>query len=281
MDVSIFLPIAIAIPIYLIIPFLLYNKRQHNKRKDPFNEFDIPRPAGHSLNAKLLDLSFDIGSQLVLVIALSALIVLVIAIDNINSITTWAINLGFTCALIYTGWKLTKLQKTMQNYRDGLNAELIVGQSLTKLLPHNFYVYHDIPATNFNVDHVVVSPNGVYAIETKSRRKLIENEGHKVRIENNKLEFKSWTETKPIEQAKSIAIWLSEHLTGSVGEQIKVQPILALPGYFIERKDRNSLPVLNHKNLMSPKNFPNNQVLSDKVIQQICYQLEQAQKKEN
>ena len=32
-------------------------------------------------------------------------------------------------------------------------------------------VYHDIPGNNFNIDHVVVGPNGVFAVETEGRSK--------------------------------------------------------------------------------------------------------------
>ena len=29
------------------------------------------------------------------------------------------------------------------------------------------YVFHDVPADNFNIDHVVVSGQGIFAVETK------------------------------------------------------------------------------------------------------------------
>ncbi|MBU1055794.1 MAG: NERD domain-containing protein [Proteobacteria bacterium] len=34
-----------------------------------------------------------------------------------------------------------------------------------------YKVYHDFPAEKFNIDHIIIGPAGVYAVETKARQK--------------------------------------------------------------------------------------------------------------
>src|SRR3546814_10114 len=53
----------------------------------------------------------------------------------------------------------------------GLRAELFTAQELNRLLAKGCAVAHDLPGEHFNIDHVVIGPHAVYAVETKSIRK--------------------------------------------------------------------------------------------------------------
>ena len=67
----------------------------------------------------------------------------------------------------------------------------------------------------FNIDHILVGITGVYAIETKARRKADKeksNEHHVVEYNGKVLSFPGWNETKPLEQALRQAKWLSKKL---------------------------------------------------------------------
>jgi hypothetical protein len=271
----------VTLPIYITLPFIYWTKHKHqNKRKDPFYEFDIERPAGYSVNNELLSKSFDVGGLFANLIAAGAIFAIVISNQAINQPTKIFLTVLFVIFFIVVLIRLIKLVQNIFNLRDGLKAEQLVGQSLTQLLYSKFYVYHDIPATSlkFNIDHVVVCPSGVFAVETKSRRKGISGTHHKVSVKNDKLEFSTWTDTKIIEQAKRQTKWLSQELTSSTGEHVAVSPIVALPGYFVERKDKSSVLVLNHKLLSKPQNYVSNNQLSEEQIKRICYQLKQMQK---
>ena len=63
--------------------------------------------------------------------------------------------------------KVKNLRKSLNNYRKGLEGERLVGEVLNKLSNDSCYVFHDIPGERFNVDHIIVSTRGVFAIETK------------------------------------------------------------------------------------------------------------------
>jgi hypothetical protein len=81
----------------------------------------------------------------------------------------------YLCIVVgFVGWsikKLVTLQKVRRSLRLGLDCEMAVGQELNSLIAHGYKVFHDIQADNFNIEHVAVGPNGVFAVETKGRSK--------------------------------------------------------------------------------------------------------------
>jgi hypothetical protein len=51
----------------------------------------------------------------------------------------------------------------------GERGELKVAEALEDLRPAGYRIFHDLRRDGFNIDHVVVGPAGVFAIETKFR----------------------------------------------------------------------------------------------------------------
>ena len=132
----------------------------------------------------------------------------------------------------YLTTKVFKLMKHRNNLRLGYDCELAVGQELNNRMKDGFQVFHDFPAEGFNIDHILVGATGVFAVETKGRAKsrVAEKENWKVVFDGKKLTFPNWTETKPIEQAKTQAHWLSLWLSKVTGASCKVNPVLVIAG---------------------------------------------------
>jgi hypothetical protein len=90
------------------------------------------------------------------------------------------------------------------------------------------------------------------------------------------LKFPDWIGTKHLNQARRQAEWLSGWLTEVVGEPIPVQPVLVLPGWYVERVRRGDVLVLNGKKdyrfIMSQWT---NRTFSTRLIQNISDVLEQ------
>lgn len=120
--------------------------------------------------------------------------------------------------------------------KEGLKAELFAAQELNRLLASGCAVLHDIPADGFNVDHVVIGPRAVYAIETKSVRKPSQAEGatHKVRYDGTALHFPHFVSAKPIQQARRQAEWLRTYLQTTLKMPVPVVAAVALPGWWID-----------------------------------------------
>lgn len=64
-------------------------------------------------------------------------------------------------------WR-TGLRRVESFFKGARGEERVAG--LLELLPHGWHVFHDFPAGGHHVDHVVVGPTGVYAVETKNWR---------------------------------------------------------------------------------------------------------------
>lgn len=122
--------------------------------------------------------------------------------------------------------------------REGLAAERATAQELNRLMAEGCQVFHDLPGEPFNIDHVVVSPRGVFVVETKSRKKQpkTENDDHyRVRYDGKLLHFPNRPTAKPLKQARSYAHWLARYLKEATGRDVHVLPTVALPGWFVER----------------------------------------------
>jgi nuclease-like protein len=189
--------------------------------------------------------------------------------------------LGLTVSAFYT-YKIIRALPELRQLRYGFRAEQAAAQEIGAVLAGNNRLVHDVRAKDFNIDHVVITPAGVFAVETKSRRKPPAGGGEKavkVRYDGQKLEFPvpGWVETKPIAQAERQARWLSAHLKAATGEAVAVTPVLALPGWFVENSARISdgmVRVLNPKSsawLFLPNRAP---VLDPAAIQRIAFAVE-------
>jgi Nuclease-related domain len=104
------------------------------------------------------------------------------------------------------------------------------------MIGQGYQVFHDIPFTDWNIDHVAVGPRGVFAIETKTRRKppLKKDQKHEVIFDGERLIWlNKWTEVKPVAQARSNAKSLGKWLEKAAGERVEVIPVLAIPGWWL------------------------------------------------
>jgi hypothetical protein len=155
----------------------------------------------------------------------------------------------------------------------GLDCERAVGEELNQLMLNGFRVYHDFPAENFNIDHIVIGTNGVFAVETKGRAKPVKGDVNVI-FDGQGLQFPAHYEKDPFDQAKRQAVWLAKWLTSAVGAEVSVRPVLVLPGWFIERKKPGML-IYNGKNPQVVYRIKGDSTLSAEMIQRITHQIEQ------
>ncbi|MDQ3205009.1 MAG: NERD domain-containing protein, partial [Pseudomonadota bacterium] len=139
-------------------------------------------------------------------------------------------------ALAWCTVRLVQHSHKRRLYKQGLSAELAVAQCLMPLMADGLAVFHDFPADKFNIDHIVIGRSAVFAIETKSRKKPKEKGRQSARVsyDGERLTFPTHAETKPIAQAHYQAQWLRKFLNSGVGEPIRVIPVVALPGWYVE-----------------------------------------------
>ncbi|WP_232199156.1 nuclease-related domain-containing protein [Thioalkalivibrio sp. ALgr1] len=122
----------------------------------------------------------------------------------------------------------------VRRLRQGLDGEKAVGQYLERLRDRGAHVLHDLPGDGFNVDHVVIHPSGVYAVETKTYSKPVKGDaqivfdGEKVRVAGYE------PERDPVRQARACAAWVREQVAETTGKTVTVRPVVVFPGWFIQ-----------------------------------------------
>ncbi|MDR5868458.1 nuclease-related domain-containing protein [Halomonas koreensis] len=121
----------------------------------------------------------------------------------------------------------------------GLACELAVGQELERLIrpeSHPYFVFHDVPGADDTLDHVAITPNGVFVIETWARSPAVlpsGEEDNRVTVERERLRFPGWFERRPLRDTRRAVRWLAVWLEKELGRAVPVQGVLALPGWQI------------------------------------------------
>lgn len=148
----------------------------------------------------------------------------------------------------YCLFKLSRVRKQLNQLRLGRDGEKAVGQYLEELRSKGYRVLHDIVGSGFNADHVVLSPKGIYVIETKTLSKPEQGEA-KVTISVDQILVRGYPmERDPIVQVKAAASWIGDILKDSAGKVYPIKPVVVFPGWFVEGKHKD-VWVLNPKAL--------------------------------
>lgn len=283
---SVFIPILLMLcgmGVTVAIAYIWKRKQDRSNRQSPLTQ-DLMRPPGYSLQQKVNELNDDVVLCLVFMFTAPLLFYSFhlsesylggkpeSALRSFTSVSIGLVVIGFI------GYRLSKILNEKKIKALGMQGEMFTGEELNQLMLYGCRVFHDIQFDYGNIDHVVVSPSGVFSIETKMRTKPKEGKGRAeviVDLQQNELRFPDHSEEIDIDQLETERRWLSQSLTSSVGMQIPVQPVLALPGWFVKQKNgRGSISVINPKN--SKWFFMNDHIeLTSKEIQQIAHQLEQ------
>lgn len=246
---------------------------------------DLLRPPGYSLRCKMDDLGADLDACFVCVVY-APLAILCYHFGETayggSPESFFRIVRSVTLALIFEailGYRIVSLLRKRRHFRLGLEGELAVGEELNQLMLDGCRVYHDIPFPYGNIDHVVVSISGVYTVNTKMRQKskhLDRRADVVVDHREGRLKFVDGVMPIPTAELETEARWLSIKLTSSAGRRVEAEPMLALPGWYIEERiGRGAVYVINPS---KPKRFfvqEKRRCLDSDAIQQIGHQLEQ------
>lgn len=258
---------------------ILIRSHQTRGKKNPLN-FELLRSPGQSLKERIEEINDRISDYLTFMfmgpLAMYAIVVSQYLTSTPPSPFLLILYLGVALGLsVFFSLKIFRLMRTRTHYRLGYDCELMVGQGLHTLLAEGFRVFHDFPADGFNIDHIAIGPTGVFAIETKGRAKssTVENRNWEVRYDGRQLAFPGWTETRPITQAVDQAKWLRTWLCQTTGNETPVEPVLAVPGWYIKRTGPGGPRAYNGK---SPNFLAKGaQVLPAERIRAIAFQVEQ------
>lgn len=150
----------------------------------------------------------------------------------------WAIY-GALCTLLalLVSLRLIGDHQRISRLKLGLACELAIGQELKRLIrpeAHPYYVFHDVPADTFIIDHIAITPYAIFVIEVRARTPCMAPNGeveNTVMVEHQRLRFPGWKEHKPQRKARQATSWVHAWACRELGQHVPVKGILALPGW--------------------------------------------------
>jgi hypothetical protein len=269
----------LSLPLVVLIAWVHRRKKRYKaEREDPFTDLPL-RPPGESLRLRIDELA-DEQMSTFLIALLAPVLSLVLITGLPAQYRLHGLGAAFIVISVISykvGQDVIEGLRNLWNHKLAFTGERVVGEELNQLLADGCHVFHDLPFESFNIDHVIVGPSGVYAVETKTRRKPKENgkkAGHKVEFDGASLTFeKIGRDVKAAAQAKANAQSLSKWLSGETGEKVFARGIVTIPGWWVDDSTEHPVWVLNPKRIQVFVSRPTESPLPSKLVNQIVYKL--------
>lgn len=228
-----------ALTIGVIVAFRWWHKAR--QRRSPLYGKQLGHVPGQQLLGRVRDHQEEVIIGLYLMLLALPVMFMVWATQSIDwAEVRWGFGetffaIGWLAFFGYGFWQYQRHYRQHAQASDGLLAERVTGMQLNRLLAQGCTVMHDLPAEGFNIDHVVIAPRGVYAVETKSFRKPkgAGEERHRVGFDGKALRFPDFINTDAPAQAIRQAQWLAREIRSATGTACPVTAALALPGWYI------------------------------------------------
>ena len=136
-----------------------------------------------------------------------------------------------------------------RHWKQGIKGEKAVAEMLSKL-DNSHYLLHDVKLypKGGNIDHIILCPKGIFAIETKNYRGVISCNQDEWYKKSGRRKFPIKSVTK---EAKSHAYYLETFLRKTTGFEAQVHPIVVFtyPGMALKLR-RPTTPILRINELI-------------------------------
>jgi hypothetical protein len=245
-------------------------------KKSPIKEKTLRHP-GQSLDERI---DLLINDKALLYIVYAVIVIMFAALEWLRyyhdrpPIPKTMTFLAFIVVL-FCGYRIYKILKELKKIKLGREGERAVGQFLEILRADGCVVFHDILADKFNLDHVLVSKKGVYAIETKTYSKPEKGEA-KILFDGEKISIQgSGAYDQPIVQVRSASNWLKNILKSTTGKTFVIKPVILFPGWFVESTEQGKK---SDTWALNPKSLPafisnQNETIAQEDAQMIVFHL--------
>lgn len=120
-------------------------------------------------------------------------------------------------------------QRDRENWRRGADGEILVAEALRIALSDDYFVINDIIKHRGNIDHVVIGPTGVFAINSKCWRGTVKPDGQGELIINGKA-----TSGREIHRLAGTAKDINRFIVRKTGFDAFVQPLMIFESTRVE-----------------------------------------------
>ncbi len=134
-------------------------------------------------------------------------------------------------------------KKKVEFIRD---ANIATGHGLQRLTSNQNRVFHDVPCATGVIDNVIVGLHGIYAVCVFAKRPGKDN---RVRLSGEKLAFAPGKDVVSVSDCGKRAEQLAREVRKQVGHDVRVRPVVAVPGWEIDAQASDQYLLVNERNL--------------------------------
>ena len=158
------------------------------------------------------------------------------------------------------------VEKRIVTNLQGARGEWLTANKL-EMLANCYRVFNNVAATNGDLDHVVVGPSGIFAIETKNWRGVIQSNAKGKLIQNT---FRK--DDRSIPALNDRIRWLKDRFREATGEDHCIEGLMVFPISFLEVnwKDTQGITCLRLDQLCEHIERKRREELSDRAIAEIA-----------
>lgn len=219
------------------------------KSRSPFPRPALPQ-AGQSLYEQAMSLLHE---RFLFYVTVALTLIMVAAIEWMGiglkqPISPWFWTVFAAIMTALSIWRWFRIWPQIRTMGIGVRGEREVGRMLEQLRAKGYVVFHDIPGNGFNVDHALIGPGGVFAIETKTRTKpadrkaVVDYDGTRVLVDGKEMD------RDPVAQAEAGADHVRDILKRMTSREVNVRPVVLFPGWWVNPQPRDCRTwVLNEK----------------------------------
>jgi hypothetical protein len=156
-------------------------------------------------------------------------------------------------------------------------ARAMVGRAVGEIRHANHVAFHGVAVDDGTIDHLVVGPKGVFAIQTlvtPAPARAGGRSGDIVAYDGRGLRFPHGEDHGSIRHADALAEQLSRRLSEQLGAPVAARAVVALPGWRVKRISAEGISVVQPAQLASFFEHVKPRPLSEDAIHQIALLLD-------
>ena len=161
----------------------------------------------------------------------------------------WQLYVLLATLFAAAAFALYRLLRTIQQWRQVRflrDANIAVGHSLQRIAVGHGRVFHEVMTVAGVVDHVLVGPGGIYAINVVAHRAM---RRESVQLADGELQFAPDGTSIPITDIASKTTRLQQDFSDLLKNSVRVRSVIAVPGWDADIQPGDGHLVVNERTL--------------------------------
>lgn len=161
----------------------------------------------------------------------------------------WQLYVLLATLLAAIGLVFYRLGRTIQQWREVRylrDANIAVGHSLQRIAVGHGRVFHDVATPAGVVDHVLVGPGGIYAVNVVAHRAI---RRESVEIADSELHFRPDGKRIAINDIAAKTTRLEQDFRDLLKNSVRVRSVIAVPGWHADNQSSDGHLVVNERTL--------------------------------